>query len=313
MNVGNQKRIAMPSRSTARDSSPGVPAVSVGMPVYNSSEWIERAVASILGQSHRDLELIISDNASTDGTLAICERLAHSDPRIRLLRNPRNLGANRNYLAVLHAARGTYFKWASSNDICAPAFIEKCVAALARDPQAVLACPRSWLFEDSIESARPYDSDIEVTSSDPAVRFVTLLNAMALNNVFNGLIRRSVLEQIATMGSHMSADVALVAELALKGKFVIVEERLFYRHMSAQTATKLKSAREVDQHFVPHARKPLQWQHWRFHLALLRAAVRSAPAGRSWLDATSYALRAMLWSRRDLARDIRKAMQRPAW
>ena len=115
------------------------------------------------------------------------------------------------------------------------------------------------------------------------------------------------------MGSHMAADVALMAELALKGRFVLVEERLFYRRMSAETATKLKSAREVDQHLVPHARKPLQWQYWRFHLALLRAAVRSAPAGRSWFEATSYALRAMLWSRHALARDIRSAMQRTAW
>jgi glycosyltransferase involved in cell wall biosynthesis len=283
------------------------------MPAYNSAAWIEGAVASILGQSYGDLELIISDNASTDETFEICERLARADSRVRLLRNPRNIGANRNYLAVLHAARGSYFKWASSNDICAPTFIERCVAALASDPDAVLACPRTWLFEDSTETARPYDRDFEIASPHPAVRFVTLLNALALNNVFNGVIRRSTLTEVATMGSHMAADVALMAELALKGRFVLVEERLFYRRMSAETATKLKSAREVDQHLVPHARKPLQWQYWRFHLALLRAAVRSAPAGRSWFEATSYALRAMLWSRHALARDIRSAMQRTAW
>lgn len=303
----------MPARSPAQDPLPGAPAVSVGMPVYNSAAWIEGAVASILGQSHRDLELIISDNASTDDTFEICERLARADSRVRLLRNPRNIGANRNYLAVLHAARGAYFKWASSNDICARTFIERCVAALASDPSAVLACPRTWLFEDSIETARPYDRDFEIASPQPAVRFVTLLNALALNNVFNGVMRRSALTEVATMGSHMAADVALMAELALKGRFVLVDERLFYRRMSPETATKLKGAREVDQHLVPHARKPLRWQYWRFHLALLRAAVRSAPAGRSWFEATSYALRAMLWSRHDLAHDIRSAMQRTAW
>jgi glycosyltransferase involved in cell wall biosynthesis len=303
----------MAARSPVRNPLPGAPAVSVGMPAYNSAAWIEAAVGSILGQSHRDLELIISDNASTDNTFEICERLARADSRIRLLRNARNIGANRNYLAVLQAARGTYFKWASSNDICAPTFIERCVAALASEPDAVVACPRTWLFEDSIETARPYDRDFEIAAPEPAVRFVALLNALALNNVFNGLMRRSALIEVATMGSHMAADVALMAELALKGKFVLVDERLFYRRMSAETATKLKSAREVDQHLVPHARKPLRWQYWRFHLALLRAAVRSAPAGRNWFEATSYALRAMLWSRRELARDIRSAMQRTAW
>jgi glycosyltransferase involved in cell wall biosynthesis len=283
------------------------------MPVYNSSEWIEAAAASILGQSYGDLELIISDNASTDNTFAICERIARADPRVRLLRNSLNLGANRNYCAVLHAARGTYFKWASSNDICAPTFIERCESALRRDLQAVVACPRTYLFEQSIESALPYDRDIELTSPEPAARFVTLLNTIALNNVFNGLMRRSALAELATMRSHIGADIALMAELALKGKFILVNERLFYRRMTVQAATKFKSTREVDQHLVPQARQPLQWQHWRYHLALLRAAVRSAPAGRSWFGATAYALRSALWARHGLAGDIRRAMQRTAW
>jgi glycosyltransferase involved in cell wall biosynthesis len=302
----------MVPRAAEQGSTP-VPAVSVGMPVYNSAEWIEEAVRSILDQSFDDLELIISDNASTDDTFAICERLARTDRRIRLLRNARNLGANRNYLAVLHAARGAYFKWASSNDVCAPTFIEKCVAALKRDRDAVLACPRTWLMEEGTATAQPYDRDIEITSPDPAARFMAVLKTMALNNLFNGVVCRSALGEVATLGSHMCADVALMAELALKGKFLLVDERLFYRRMTARAATKFKSAREVEQHLVPQARKPLQWQHWRFHLALLRGAVRSAPVGRSWFDATGYALRALLWSRHELAGDVRRAMQRTAW
>jgi glycosyltransferase involved in cell wall biosynthesis len=282
------------------------------MPAYNSAQWIADAVASILGQTFQDFELIISDNASTDDTFAICEELARADPRVRLLRNARNLGANRNYMAVLRAATGTYFKWASSNDFCAPTFIEKCVAALERDPAAVLACPRSSLFEESIESAQPYDRDVECISPQPATRFIEVLHKLALNNAFNGVIRCDALRGVAPLASHMGADIALMAELALKGKFLLIDERLFYRRMTAMSATKLKSARDVDQHLAPHTRKPLQWQYWRFHASLLRAAM-SAPVGKDWFDAVGFALRAMLWSRHDLVGDIRKAMQRTAW
>ena len=101
----------------------GVPKVSVGMPAYNSARWIDSSIRSILEQSFTDLELIISDNASTDGTYELCMQFAKQDPRIRVLRNERNVGANRNYLAVLSAARGEYFKWAASSDLCAPTFI----------------------------------------------------------------------------------------------------------------------------------------------------------------------------------------------
>lgn len=286
------------------------------MPVFNSRRWIEEAVGSILAQTFSDFELIISDNASGDDTVAICERLAAQDRRIILLRNPTNLGANRNYLATLAAARGTYFKWASSNDFCAPAFLEHCVKALDADPEAVLVCPRTALFESSILQAEPYDRDTELLDANPGERFVRLFTSMALNNAMNGLMRRQALTSLASMGSFSGADIVYMAELALKGKFLVHPERLFFRRMSREAATKLKSPREAERHLVPDARGPLQWQSWRFHFGLLRAA-RSVPALSSdWFRVINHGLRALVWSRRALAGDavnaLRQAVSRPA-
>ena len=151
----------MSSGVGAHHLSRDAPTVTVGMPAYNAARWIGAAIESILGQSFRDFELIISDNASTDDTLAICQRYASADARIRVVANPQNIGANRNYFAVLRAARGRYFKWASSNDLCAPTFIEKCIAALEREPSAVLAAPRTWLFQESPADATPYERDVD--------------------------------------------------------------------------------------------------------------------------------------------------------
>jgi glycosyltransferase involved in cell wall biosynthesis len=279
------------------------------MPVFNSRQWLEESVGSILGQTFGDFELIISDNASTDDTFAVCERLAARDTRIILLRNASNLGANHNYLATLAAARGQYFKWASSNDLCAPTFIDRCVQALDADPRAVLVCPGTALFESSIEDAQPYDRDTELLDASAAARFVQLFNSMALNNAMNGLMRRAALNEVARMGSFTGADIVFMAELALKGKFLLHRETLFFRRMSRETATKLKSAREAERHLVPDARGPLTWQHWRFHLAMLRAA-RSAPFfSRDWFRIVDYSLRALVWSRRALAEDAVHALR----
>lgn len=303
----------MSSALSAQYRSKTAPKVSVGMPAYNSAAWIEEAIGSILSQSFIDLELIISDNASTDGTYAICERFAASDSRVRLLRNATNLGANRNYHAVLDAARGEYFKWASSNDGCAPTFLEKCVAALDRDPTAVLACPRTGIFDQKVDMAQPYDRDVELLSHEPSVRFISLLSTMGLNNAFNGLIRRAALSRVPRMGNYMGADVVLMTELALMGRFLLINEQLFFRRMSSEAATKLRSARDVDIHLVPTARRPLKWQLWRYHLGLLRAANCAHFPSRDWFRTVEYGLRALVWSRKALAGDAWRAMRQMAW
>ena len=287
------------SQSMSKES----PKVSVGVPAFNSEKWINAAIESILSQSFRDLELIISDNASTDSTYGICERFARTDSRVLLLRNERNLGATRNYNAVLAAARGTYFKWAASSDWCAPTFIEKCVTALERDHTAVLACPRTAIFEDSIDTAEAYDQDIELLSRTSAVRFIELLSSLRLNNVINGLIRRNALLRASTLGGYMSADVVLASELALMGRFLRIDELLFFRRMSVETATKLMSPREVAQHIVPTARAPLKFQEWRYHLGLLRATRFAGFPRRDWFRVVGYYLRGLFWSRRKLALD----------
>ncbi len=106
------------------------PRISIGMPCYNSERWISPAIESLLGQTFEDFELIVSDNASSDGTWDIVQRYAASDDRIRPYRNPENLGASANFNRVFELARGPYFKWASSNDWCAPGLLDACHDAL---------------------------------------------------------------------------------------------------------------------------------------------------------------------------------------
>lgn len=292
--------------------TPATPRVSIGMPVYNGERWLDATIDSLRRQTFADFELIISDNASEDRSGEICRRYAAEDGRIRYLRQSTNIGANRNYLVVLHEARAPYFKWASSNDLCAPEFVERCVSLLDQRPDAVLACPRTGLFTQDVADAIVYEHDIEVEDDDPALRFAQVLQRMRLNNSFNGVLRTAALRRALPMGTFWAADIVLMAELALIGKHVLLPERLFFRRMSAESATSLRGRDAVERHFEPSVHRPLLWQHWKYHLRLLRVALRSAPGAIRRLRAAAFAMRFMIWARNDLGGDVVQAMRRLA-
>ena len=108
----------------AENNEEKVPQVSIGMPVYNGEPFISEALDSLLDQTFTDFELIISDNASTDSTEAICRQYAAKDSRIRYVRQAENLGAPANFQFVLDQAVGKYFMWAAADDLQTPNYIE---------------------------------------------------------------------------------------------------------------------------------------------------------------------------------------------
>lgn len=94
-----------------------MPKVSIGMPVYNGEKYISEAIESLLTQSFRDFELIISDNHSSDSTKQICQKYSEKDARVIYFQQSQNIGAAKNFAYVLHKASSEHFMWASSDDI----------------------------------------------------------------------------------------------------------------------------------------------------------------------------------------------------
>src|SRR4249919_3267459 len=114
------------------------PRVSVGMPVFNAERYLETALESILSQSYKDFELVVSDNASTDRTRQICEAHAAMDSRIKYVCNPQNYGVIHNFNNTFRLSSGEYFKWAASDDVCGRDYLRRAVEILDRDPSVVL-------------------------------------------------------------------------------------------------------------------------------------------------------------------------------
>ena len=104
---------------------------------------------SLIGQTYKDFELIVSDNASTDGTADICRRYAEQDSRIRYVRQTHNIGLTANHDFVVDEARGELFKYAAYDDLYGRELLARCVEALDADPDAALAHSWSAMIDES--------------------------------------------------------------------------------------------------------------------------------------------------------------------
>ena len=114
------------------------PAVTVATVAYNAERYLEACVESVRSQTLQDYEHLIVDDASTDGTLALAERLARMDPRIRVEANRRNLGIAEARNRAVRLARGEYLAWLDADDIAMPTRLERQRAILTRQPEVVV-------------------------------------------------------------------------------------------------------------------------------------------------------------------------------
>jgi glycosyltransferase involved in cell wall biosynthesis len=274
------------------------------MPVYNGGASFALSIESILAQTYRDLELIISDNASTDRSIEIAERYAAADTRVHLLRSEENIGGNPNYRKVAQAARGQYFKWASCNDLIDPQFIGACVDVLDSDPGTVLCHGQTMIFADDPAVAQRYDADVPLESNDAVDRFIKLCSRLRLNNVLNGVIRRDALMRTSIMADYIGADNVVVAELALLGKFRLIDNVKFFRKLSESGATAFQSPHKILAHHYPHGGIRSKFQTWQHMRGYLRAVTRTPLKTPQRVRAVGYVMRSIYWSAPDLIGDL---------
>jgi glycosyltransferase involved in cell wall biosynthesis len=234
------------------------------MPVYNGERFVGQAIESLLAQTLTDFELVICDNASEDRTEALCRQYAARDPRIRYHRNESNFGASRNYNRVFELSRGSYFKWAAHDDVCAPEFLERCVAVLDRDPGIVLCFPRARVVNESGETLLEYTSTLSQTSlPDPATRFANVVRGRARCSEVFGLIRADVLRGTRLIAPFVASDRVLLAELALRGRFHEVPEYLFSNRDHPNRSINRFRERDLGAWFDPALAGRISLPQWR--------------------------------------------------
>ena len=261
------------------------PRLTIGLPVFNGENYIEAAIRSILAQTFDDFELLISDNASTDLTAEICTRFSANDPRVIYERQEENVGAARNFNILVERVRTPLFKWAAHDDILKPTYLERCVGALDSDEEAVLAHSRTIIIDEGGDFERLYvnrlDAERAYRSRNASQRFAEMIRGVhACFEVF-GVIRTSELRKTQLIGPYKSSDRTLLAELALRGRFVEVPEPLFLSRDHEQRSIRKHSTDELNGWFDPARTATVSCPAWRLHFEFGKAILRTRPGRRT--------------------------------
>jgi glycosyltransferase involved in cell wall biosynthesis len=280
------------------------PRVSIGLPVYNGERFLEETLRSLLAQTYADFELIISDNASTDGTEEICRRYAATDKRVRYYRNTKNVGVGRNFNRVFELSSGDYFKWASADDLCKPEHLARCLDVLDNDETVVLTYPRARFIDESGRMLEINDPGWDLRSERPDERLRVAILAGHWINAHYGLIRAGALAETRLMPSYPGGDHRLIAELSLKGKFFEIPEYLFFRriHPSASSQNTAKSSWTME--FHTGDRDQICFPLWNVNFDNLITIIKSDLTVRYKLSLIESVLRDMWWRHKRLLQEL---------
>lgn len=280
------------------------PRVSIGLPVYNGEKYVGEAIESVLAQTFKDFELVISDNASTDRTEEICREYAAKDSRIRYYRNEKNLGAAKNFNKVFKLSSGEYFKWFASDCTIEPEFLMRCVEFLDKELTVVLAYTYFKARSEFKYTIECLDMDCDVRSSVTHQRFHKLVKQrFATKLPIWGLVRSSILKDTHLIRPFIGSDDCLLIELILKGDFAQVPEYLMTvrRHPESYTDIKnqndgVEGAAETQwldttnkgRIFLPHWRRL-----WEYLLLVIRS--NDSSSGKIMMIASLFCLIGTKW------------------
>jgi len=256
------------------------------------------ALDAILAQTYGDFEVVISDNASTDNTPAICADYAARDSRIIYRREAVNHGAAWNFNRVFELASAPYFKWTAADDLVAPEFIASCMKILEADPTIVCCHSRTQKIDEHgkpIPGADdPTDGGLpshlflqpgarghyrpDGSSRIPHQRFRDVLLSSGWSARSYGVIRRQILGQTNLFEPYYGYEKVIMGELALHGRMHDIPETLFYQREHEQASSRLTTTSARHRFFTAQAksRKGTRWPLLRGHVrAISRAPIDS--------------------------------------
>jgi hypothetical protein len=230
------------------------PLVSIGIPTFNRAAGLRRAAASALGQTHRHLELVISDNGSSDETPDVCARLAASDQRVRVIRHPANRGPIANFNAVIDAFRGEYAVLLADDDWLDADYVSRCLSVIrtSADHALVAGVPRYHLDGRAVREG----DQTELLDDRPSTRMRRYLRRVDDNGIFYGLSRTEQLRRSAPMPDVLGADWLLVAGLAFAGKVRTLSETHVNRSLGGTSQSVPGILATVRPRFAPLSRAP---------------------------------------------------------
>ena len=190
------------------------PQISVCVPTYNGSSFLAECIESILSQTFSDFELIIIDDRSSDRTAEIAEEYVYKDSRIKVIKNPRNLGLVGNWNRCIEIAKGEWIKFVFQDDIIDPLCLEKMFAA-TKLGKPIIYCRRNFIFEAGTHEAvreyylthlslhNPFSDTVEVSAQQYAELAVKNIGVNLIGEPTSVLLHRNVFSQFGSFNPHL--------------------------------------------------------------------------------------------------------------
>jgi len=251
------------------------PLVSIGLPVYNGSDYLEGAIDSILTQTYGNIELLISDNGSTDNSQQIIRTAARQDGRVKTFIGRQNRGAAWNYNKVFFESSGAYFKWAAHDDLLHNLFVEECVNVMKKRPDVVLCFSRWADIDDKSNRIADKSAHPASLSADKITRFRNLIDLSHICEQVFGIIRRDALAGTRLIEAYADSDRVLLAELSLAGQFCEVPEILFYHRVHREGSVEKAPDRRSRAVWFDPSMKGVLYPFWRELLEYFRTPGRA--------------------------------------
>jgi len=267
------------------------PLVSIGVPAYNAARYLDEVLTGLRRQTVDDLEIVVCDNASTDATEEICRDHASTDPRVRYVRNPGNLGLAENFNRTFAMSRGRHFRWNMADDPSEPDLLAQCVAVLESEPDVVLAVPGWDLVDADGKPARLDERGAVPLPVWPRDRYdrlravseyVTGPHSIGVLAYLSGLVRSEAMWATGRLGSYPRSDRVLLTQLAALGGFrelPDVTQHIRIHDDSAGSGIGARDYARVWPTFHPGRPLPRTLLPWRAKVHFAQARALAAGAG----------------------------------
>jgi len=232
--------------------NPTLAEVTIGMPVFNGAQWVERAIESLVMQDYDNIKIIISDDSSDDGTQNICKKYSDNYNNIEFSINEENLGGFFNLKKILNQCESEYFVWASQDDYWEPDFVSTLVSKLEENKDLVLASGNIELIRlDGSSIVMDFLGYWNPERLNQYLLILALLLPVSFGyflktNLFiHGVVRTSVLkkcfESVIGVPGH---DRIYILFSILQGRWGYVDKLLYHRRVG--TGTLLRDSKDID-------------------------------------------------------------------
>lgn len=185
--------------------------VTIGIPVYNEGKYLADTIESAINQVLTDIDIVISDNGSTDNSAEIIKYYSALDKRIRPIYLDKNIGPIANFRSLLDNTTSKYFVFLGGHDLFLSHYLSETISFLEANPDCVMSYPESRLVDGNDEMLQYSDSDIDSAGLNHLQRMTKVAANLFWCTCFHGVFRTDVIKQLPILNIRGSDHLFLFA------------------------------------------------------------------------------------------------------